>query len=390
MIFRSTFHPGASAIRAAGLAALSVLAVLPAAAQTQPFYADSNRGAELFSKLACVNCHSINGVGGKVGPDLGRLADREFTPSGLAATMWNHAPVMWSAMTARSVQAGDMTDQDAADLFAYFYSQRYFEKPGDAARGKRVFEDRGCSACHGLTKAVQPGIHPVSEWQSMNHPFALSEAMWNHMRPMLAAMTAKHREWPWLTGQDLSDLLVYLRNLPATKNASAPLFEITSGTAGRELFVSKGCQTCHGSDTTLAGRIRGQTMTQIAAEMWDHGPRMASLDAPPATFDPGQMRDLLSYVWARQFFEDARDPALGRRVFVSKGCAGCHENASSGAPVLTGQGKTYSGPTMVAALWRHGPAMLARMKSNNVKWPRLTADDMSGVIAYLNLAGGKH
>ena len=53
--------------------------------------------------------------------------------------MWNHAPAMWAAMRARERQAGDLNEQAAGDLFAYFYSARFFEKPGDAARGKRLF-----------------------------------------------------------------------------------------------------------------------------------------------------------------------------------------------------------------------------------------------------------
>jgi hypothetical protein len=39
---------------------------------------------------------------------------------------------------------------------------------------------------------------------------------------------------------------------------------------------------------------------------------------------------------------------------------------------------------MIAALWHHGPAMLDRMKSQGIAWPRLNAADMSGLIAYLN------
>jgi mono/diheme cytochrome c family protein len=381
------FSPGLSRLLIAPLAAAAL--ALTAHAQSTPFQADSNRGARLFGDLSCATCHNVNGRGGNTAPDLGRLSDRSFTPAALAATMWNHAPAMWSAMSARGVHAGDVTEQAAADLFAYFYSMRFFEKRGDAARGKRVFDERGCSKCHGLAQEIQPGIEPVSRWQSLNHPLALSEAMWNHMRPMLAAIGAKRVAWPDLSAQDLSDLLVYLRNL-ATSRASAPDFQITLGENGRSLFREKGCVTCHVSDTALAGRIRGSTMTEIAAAMWNHGPRMAALDAPPAVFQPGEMRELLSYVWAQQFFEDARDPARGRRVFVAKGCAGCHENAASrsssgGAPNLGSVARHFSGPAMTAVLWRHGPAMLERMKASGVKWPRLSTDDMSALIAYLNL-----
>jgi len=379
-------RPRPYAIRQECLARLLIVAfaaALTAQAQTAPFQADSNRGARLFTDLSCSKCHNVNGQGGNTAPDLGRLADRNFTPASLAATMWNHAPAMWSAMSVTGVHAGDLDEQAAADLFAYFYSMRFFEKPGDAARGKRVFDARGCSKCHGLTQEVQPGIAPVSRWQSLNHPFALSEAMWNHMRPMLA-VTGQHVAWPELSAQDLSDLLVYLRNIP-TSRASLPAFEVTPGAGGRELFREKGCVDCHGSETALAGRIRGRTMTEIAAAMWNHGSRMAAIDAPPAVFQPGEMRELLSYLWAQQFFEDARDPARGRRVFVAKNCAGCHESASGGALNLGAGTRRFSGPAITAALWRHGPAMLGRMKSSGVPWPRLSAGDMSALIAYLNL-----
>jgi hypothetical protein len=50
--------------------------------------------------------------------------------------MWNHAPGMWAAMRDRDIRAGDLNEQAAADLFAFFYSARFFEKPGDAGRGK--------------------------------------------------------------------------------------------------------------------------------------------------------------------------------------------------------------------------------------------------------------
>jgi hypothetical protein len=116
--------------------------------------------------------------------------------------------------------------------------------------------------------------------------------------------------------------------------------------------------------------------------MWNHGPIMASQKVPPAVFQPGEMGDLLSYIWARQFLEDGRDPLHGRRVFVARRCAGCHETGA--APPLPVAGHVYSAGSMIAALWHHGPAMLDRMKSQGIPWPRLNAADMSGLIAYLN------
>jgi mono/diheme cytochrome c family protein len=344
--------------------------------------ADSARGEKLFASLSCIQCHSVNGVGGKVAADLGRRIDRNFTPASLASTMWNHAPSMWAAMREREIRAGDLDEQAATDLFAYFYSARFFEKPGDAGRGKRLFSDRACSTCHSLSEAIKPGVKPVSQWSALTDPIALTEAMWNHAPNMFAEFKLRKIGWPQLSGQDLTDLLVYLRNLPGTRDRAA-VFETTAGTNGEALFKSKGCAACHLPGSALAARIKGRTLTDISAAMWNHAPRMP---AQPAHFDSGEMRELLSYLWARQFFEDAGDAGRGKRVFTAKHCAACHGGTSVDAPKLAG---SFTGIVMASALWHHGPKMLEKMQGQGVRWPRFDGREMSDLIAYLNSRGGK-
>src|SRR4051794_17381319 len=361
----------------------SILLVASVGAHAAVVAADSNRGARLFESLACIQCHGVNGKGAQIGPDLGRMVDRNFTPAALAATMWNHAPTMWAAMRERSIRPGELDEQAAADLFAYFYSARFFERPGDAARGKRVFTDRHCGHCHGLTALVQPGIQPVSQWRSLNDPIALAEEMWNHRSRMQAAAGARGIHLPELSPQDLTDLLVYLRNLPSVR-ATPGEFQTASGANGESLFQAKGCAHCHQTGPAFAGRIRGHTLTEIAAAMWNHAPTMAAAGATAATFAPGEMRELLSYLWAKQFFEGAGDPMRGRRIFSAKHCAICHEGGTADAPPLTGGNRRFSGASIVSALWHHGPAMLAQIKSKGIAWPRFDGREMADLIGYLN------
>jgi mono/diheme cytochrome c family protein len=335
--------------------------------------ADSARGARLFESEQCIECHSVNGKGAHTAPDLGRILDRDFTPMTLASTMWNHAPTMWAAMREREIRAGDLDNQAAADLFAYFYSARFFEKPGDAGRGKRLFTERACALCHGLTEAAKPGIKPVSQWDALADPIALTEAMWNHAPNMFAEFKLKQIPWPQLSGQDLTDLLVYLRNLPSTRQKAGG-FETSSGGNGEAIFISKGCAGCHQSGSSFAPRIKGRTLTEIAAAMWDHSPKMP---AKPAHFESGEMRELLSYLWARQFFEDAGDAGRGKRVFAAKHCAGCHGKLAG----------PFTGTAMVSALWHHGPKMLEQMTAKGVRWPRFDGREMSDLIAWLNSSG---
>jgi mono/diheme cytochrome c family protein len=360
-----------------------ILWVAAAGLEAATIAADSTRGEHLFETLSCVQCHSINGTGGTIAPDLGRRIDRNFTPATLAATMWNHAPTMWAAMGARNIPLGDLNDQAAADLFAYFYSVRFFEKPGDAGRGKSLFESRRCADCHGLTQAKLPAARPVSQWESIGQPIALASAMWNHGATMREEFAKRNLKWPELTSQDLTDLLVYLRNLPELRN-TATRVEISAGAEGEALFRSKGCEGCHTGKLTLAGRLKGKTLTDIAAAMWNHQPRMA---ATSAQLTIEEMREITSYLWAAQFFEDAGDSAAGRRVFTGKRCAVCHEDAASGAPKLAG--RTFSGVTMVSALWHHGPQMLDQMKAKSIAWPRFEGAQMSNLIAFLNSGPGR-
>jgi mono/diheme cytochrome c family protein len=352
------------------------------AAHAAGFMADSMRGAALFQTLACVRCHSINGTGGTTAPDLGRMVDRSFTPASLAATMWNHGPTMWGSMQQHQVKAGELDEQAAQDLMAFFYAARFFEKPGDAARGKRAFASRGCAKCHGLTSAINPKAKPVSEWKVIGDPLALVAAMWNHRADMIAEAGAKGMAPPKLDPQDLTDILVYLRNLPANRSKEGVFHVDVSGT-DQPVFQSAGCVNCHQSEQTLADAIHGQTLTEIAVEMWNHAPRMAAEGAPPMPLPAGQMQSLVSALWAAKFFEDAGRPNQGGKVFA-KNCAICHSDASSGAPHLPAAGQEFSGASMISALWSHGPPMLDRMKVKGVAWPHFDGAQMADLIAYLN------
>jgi mono/diheme cytochrome c family protein len=354
--------------------------VASGALQAQTLPADSARGERLFESEHCVECHSINGKGGHTAPDLGRHIDRNFTPATLASTMWNHAPTMWTAMRARNLQLATLDDQAAADLFAYFYSVRFFEKQGDAARGKRLFTERSCDKCHGISEAKNPAARPVSQWQSLGDPIALTTAMWNHSATMRVELGRAGIKWAEINGQELADLLIYLRNLTPAKNFVSA-FQTTSGARGKELFEQKRCVQCHTDDSIVTRRVRGESLTDVAAQMWDHGLRM-----PAATvhLEPGEMRELLSYGWAGQFFQSGGDPARGKKVFVAKRCSVCHDDKSSNAPALSRGKQGVSGITMVSALWRHGPTMLSLMTEKKIPWPRFDSREMSDMIAYLN------
>ena len=342
---------------------------------------DSERGAKLFAEQRCVQCHSINGKGGKVGMDLSTRVDRGFTPALLASTMWNHAPVMWAAMEGAGIQQPTLSPQDAADLFAYLYSTRFFDKPGDAARGKQAFESKHCAECHGITESRAEGAPPVVKWESLGHPVILAQQMWNHSSRMKEAFERKKLGWQELTPQELSDILAYLRNLPETR-ALPVKFAYTSGEGGQAVFESKGCVKCHTGKLALEDRLHNLTLTEIAVDMWNHAPRMVQ---PVPQLSEQEMEQLLSYLWMRQFVYVKGDTARGKQVFAQKRCAECHMSGGHGAPSLPGQNRPYSEITIISALWKHGPQMFTRMKQNKIIWPRFNnPQQLTDVVAYLN------
>jgi mono/diheme cytochrome c family protein len=341
---------------------------------------DAHRGEQLFQSEQCIQCHSVQGKGGTVAPDLARRVDRDYTPSVMASLMWNHAPDMWAAMKKQGVTKASMTPEKAADLFAYFVSARYFERPGDAARGKQAFADRHCADCHGITSSPVASAPPVVKWESLADPVVLAQQMWNHGPKMRAEFAKKKLAWGKLTGQELTDMLVYLQNLPETRNL-AKNFSFPPSDSGEKLFASKGCTECHVGKHALELLLKNQTLTEIAVDMWNHEPSMKN---PPPTFTPEEMQQIIQYIWAKQYFRGTGSAARGKTVFAAKNCATCHNDSASGAPKLSKGKDAYSDITMVAALWDHGPQMLDSMTARKLAWPRFTAQEMEDVIAYLN------
>ena len=243
-----------------------------------PLPGDARKGLEVFREQRCVTCHSVNGQGGKSAPDLGRKIGRSYTPDEMAGLMWNHAPAMWSAMEKAGVPRPQLTSEQASDLFAYFFAARYFEKPGDAARGRQVFVSKHCAECHNLTGAPSGGAPPVTAWQSLGDPILLAEGMWNHSANMSAAMERKRVSWPHMTGQEMTDLLVYLQNLPQMKGVQ-PQFSPASAETGKTLFEVKGCAGCHKDISKFAAAPGNpRSLGDFAAGMWNHAPPCGALN----------------------------------------------------------------------------------------------------------------
>ncbi len=353
---------------------------------------DAGRGAAVFRDQHCLICHAIRGEGGDSAPDLGLIIGRDYTPSSMASLMWNHAPKMWAAFERRGVEKPKLSESDAADLFAYFHSIRAFEKPGDAARGKVVFASKHCNRCHGTVLPLAGGAPPVAKWNSLADPIGLAQAMWNHASAMQPRMAEASIRWPELTALELADLLAYLQNLPHIRGRVGQ-FSLSGDDAGDSLFRTKGCIQCHQGRLALENRPSARTMSDFAVSMWNHAPKMWAYGRKngrrPPELKQDEMRQIVRFLWSTTLFAETGSPDKGRRVFLGKNCALCHESGYAGAPDLSIVLKNRQSPvrpfSIVAVLWQHGPKMLSVMQHRQVPWPNFTKAEMIDLITYLNI-----
>ncbi len=373
----------ASCVAAASVATFGAETVQPGSA---------SRGLRILEERQCLTCHSISGEGVGTAADLGRRSvTSEHSPAGLAALMWNHGPTMWEQMRQRSIEVAPLAISDADDLFAYFWSLRYFDPRGEALRGKRLFASKQCATCHSLTSEVAATeAPPVSDWAGLSDPELWAQQLWNHSGAMERAMAARGMKWPEFTEQEMVDLLTYLQNLPGTRD-DVRRFDLAPPSVATAMFSAKACGTCHSFDAPSAdkGSLRGSrkaygTITGFSAAMWNHAPMSHTEGSPPGhrdeTFTVDEMGDVISYVYFSGGFEETGNPAKGRSVFVKKGCQSCH--GASGIPV--GSGGSFSAAAMASAVWSHGPEMYARMQAKGIEWPTLSDRNVADLIAFFN------
>jgi cytochrome c2 len=216
--------------------------------------------------------------------------------------------------------------------------------------------------------------------------------MWNHAGKIYADVSSRGQAWPEFSAGEMLDLLAYLRSVPESRSRLAS-FQPGDPQKGLVTFETV-CESCHsfGSRTAvpkidLLQRPAPDLLTGYVTAMWNHAPLMrerAGNDFP--ILGPGDMNNLVAYLFAQRYFYGDGDLARGAKVFEAKKCASCHEQRrlQTGASDLTTVTERYSPITISAALFRHGGKMLETMQKQNLTWPQFKPSEMADLIAYLN------
>jgi mono/diheme cytochrome c family protein len=391
--------PACVAIFSAGLLLCRVSAAAP-----EPLFSptqDPVAGSRVFGEKGCGRCHAINGVGATVGPDLGKLPrPRSFYD--LAAAMWNHLPRMADRMRQLGIPRPRLDDREAGDLVAFLYTLNYFDPPGDARAGERLFTEKKCVVCHqvgGTGGVVGPNLDALGRYGS---PIFVAAAMWNHGPGMAEAMRAKGIARPTFRDRELVDLIAYIRTA-SPRAGDEPLYVLPGrAEAGRRLFAEGRCADCHGPTgrgggigPDLAGRGVQRSLTQFAASMWNKAPAMTEamrgrgIPVPQLTAEA--MADVVAYLYSVGYFAVPGDAQRGARIARDKGCLQCHTVRARGGTAPTDLARVtglQSPAAVAAALWNHSFAGGGAAAGPVRPWPELRPEEVADLEAYLRSLGG--
>jgi cytochrome c2 len=256
-----------------------------------------------------------------------------------------------------------------------------------------VFAEKGCARCHRVRGNGDGTIGPDLGHIGLQSGFVeIAAAMWNHVAEMRVRMREHRVEWPRFTPQEFSKLIEFLFTAQVTDIARDPV-------EGQRLFAARGCDRCHVTADTgervappLAELRRSTSSVLMAAAMWNHVSRMgAAMDAagvPRSPFAGTEVQDIVAYIRAQG--RDPRGesvplvvgvPDRGERLFVEKGCAGCHPVDGKGSgpgPRIGPRAPRARVTDLPVVLWNH------RTVAGILRLPGLTGQDMADITAYLH------
>ena len=379
-----------------GMVLILLLALAPCAFG-QVFPEDPTQGSQLFVSKGCVKCHALKGEGGKIGPDLGKI-DLGDTQLNLAAKIWNHAPSMTAEMESTGMIKPTLTGEELAEISAYLYFLRFFDEPGNPAKGRSVYAEKGCLLCHPSSGKGREGAPGLDGFPRNVSPAFLSQAIWNHGLDMIVRMVEIGMKWSRFWETEMMDLLEYIKI--NAKGAEEPAFSKPGNPKeGKQTFTSKGCIQCHSirGEGAKGGVDLGQTaktfytsLTQIASSMWNKGPtvlvRIAQTQCGIPKFTPKEMADLLAYLYFLHFMDTPGNRTNGEKIFSAIGCSQCHaREGKSGKLTYIDLSKYEATAEMeiVASMWNHSQEIQKAVGEQNMPWPRFEEGEMADLLEFI-------
>jgi mono/diheme cytochrome c family protein len=360
-------------------------------------------GKQVFEAKGCVRCHSVRegGSAGQIGPDLARSGSWVDVMQ-FAGSLWNHTPLMAAKMREQGMEHPTVSPDEMKKLAGYLFAVRFFEKPGNAVRGQELFAQRSCAQCHqlgGRGGTTGPRLDELKD--SVSSAF-MAQALWNHGPEMAAKMAEQKVERPRLEGNEVADIVAYIRD-DAHDSGSRDLLYAQAGSpqAGKTIFTAKGCSQCH----AIAGRGGAvgpdlsvqrprSNVAEMAAALWNHGPpmwaKMKERGMAVPKLSDAEMADLLAYLYFVQYMGQTGNATRGGELFQQKACAECHGAGSrgpKGAGDLAASEALRSPVHWAAAMWNHNADLLQNEPAEPPVRAHFDDDEMRDLVAFLQSTG---
>ncbi len=392
--------------------------------------ADTAKGRGLFGELRCVTCHSVNGRGGTMGPELTRIGDKVRRAWLFSYLKDPHRVQHDTPMLQYRLSDDQLRDLTAFLLDEYRSSDTGPEPappgPGDVRRiasGRAAFERHGCASCHqvpGVKNAgrIGPSLAGVADRDPDELPYGsnvVRHSIGNYIfQKVLLPDTLGQPSLMPTFGYAPADAAKIAIALESLRKADLPAAYVVrrpaptpyqpAGPVG-ELISRYRCLSCHsvggsGGDlsTVPFDRIGSQLQHDyVATYLLNPGAVRVSLEARMPVFHmlPDEARSIADY-FSTVFLDDGLDrydaaftPAdaqRGQALYAQLGCQACHQLGLQGG---------YVGPELSQTGVRLKPGWIAAWLTNpNAYKPGtlqpdygLPAADVRALTAYLSTLG---
>ena len=345
-------------------------------------------GRIVFEKFKCINCHSINGIGGKVGPDFN--ADNFLSGDyDLITDMWNHSPKMMKMIGQMSTSQEKMSTEDFRKLRYYISFLGYMSKPGSVSLGRVLFARMNCGKCHTVGKATLGKIDLTKTGYEAS-PVNLAQTMWNHAAEMHQKQKKSKIRISEFKGTDFANLAAYLESISKGKNTN--LIFPGNPLVGEKLFNIKNCADCHLKSSVGVSfnkvNLR-KSVNEIAGMMWNHSGLMISamenrkISWP--IFKGNEMGNLIAYLYYYNTEQVKGSVEEGKMLMESKGCNGCHYRGNKYKTPGSGEIKPVDNiDELSGKLWEHIPIINKEYFSGGKVMPKLSPGDVKSMYLYFN------
>jgi mono/diheme cytochrome c family protein len=370
----------------------------PTTRRAEYIIGDPEKGSALFyGSKQCGTCHAVNGLGGRVAPDLSETRPANPAMGWLTSVLWNHAPGMWRQMRSKSKSYPQLNSEEMAHILAFLFQSANLDRAGNVATGEQVFKTKQCGTCHSVRASGGNTAPELSGPVAGEGSATWMRAMWNHAQSMVDPVTKSLGTWPQFSGKEMNDLIAYVS--VGTPAAGGRLRQAPGNAArGWQTFQVKciECHTVNGKGGKEGPELGPQTdlplgTAQFASVLWNHAPAMLNHVKEKGAALPAlhgdELVDLQAFVASLRYFEPTGSAFAGERAFSERGCARCHGQEAEGTregPRLRAGGDAFTTVSFATALWRHGPKMVSHAAEKGLPWPTLAASDIGDLVSFLN------